>query len=329
MGAWGSILVRDADEIYFREFGLYGSEHYIYAEVGTDGNELYITPEENLKPYTQYMIYVRLLAVKDLDGNTPERDEFWSFHTGSEEEISPKKYTLRIGIEGQGTTQPAQGEHEYNEDEEVSLEATADAGWEFEKWMVNGTEYTNPEIAVTMDAEKTATAYFTEVPPGQHTLTVDVQGQGTTVPAAGTHSYDENTEVDLEATPAEGWEFEKWVINGTVVTDPSLQVLMDTDKTATAYFKDIDTGDKSLEELPEMLIIGGKGFTVDYTRDFRVEAGAGIGAALQVDPENLFLWMGGALFNIRSKAYDAPADITWVMENLEGYWDADGEWVDW
>ncbi len=82
-------------------------------------------------------------------------------------------------------------------------------------------------------------------------------------------------------------------------------------------------------ELDNMLIIGGKGFTIDYIRDFRVQAGAGIGAALQVDPENLFLWMGGTLFNIRSQVYDAPVDITWVMENLEGYWDKDGEWIVW
>ncbi len=82
-------------------------------------------------------------------------------------------------------------------------------------------------------------------------------------------------------------------------------------------------------ELDEMLIIGGKGFSIDYIRDFREDAGAGIAAALWEDSDNLFLWMGGTLLNIRSKAYDAPADISWVMEKLEGCWDGDGNWVDW
>jgi len=84
-----------------------------------------------------------------------------------------------------------------------------------------------------------------------------------------------------------------------------------------------------LEDLNDTLIIGGQGFTIDYIRDFRVEAGAAIGTALQVDSGNLFLWMGGTLFNIRSQAYDAPVDITWVINNLEGYWDGAGNWVDW
>ena len=83
------------------------------------------------------------------------------------------------------------------------------------------------------------------------------------------------------------------------------------------------------EALNDTLMIGGQGFTIDYIRNYRVEAGTGIGAALQVDPENLFLWMGGMLFNIRSQVYDAPVDITWVNENLEGFWDGDGDWVDW
>ncbi len=78
------IELRDSGEIYFREFGVYGSEHYIHCEIKTKDNELHVTPMIDLEPYTQYMINIGLLGLTDLDGNTPESDEFWSFHTGTE-----------------------------------------------------------------------------------------------------------------------------------------------------------------------------------------------------------------------------------------------------
>ncbi len=78
------------------------------------------------------------------------------------EETLPIQYTLTVHAQGQGTTQPEPGEHEYNEDEEVSLEATADAGWEFEKWVgdVLDTESTN--TSVILDENKEVTAVFRE-----------------------------------------------------------------------------------------------------------------------------------------------------------------------
>ena len=83
-----------------------------------------------------------------------------------------------------------------------------------------------------------------------------------------------------------------------------------------------------LGDLPDMLIIGTDGFTIDYIRDQRAEAATAISAALGVDADNLYLWFGGSLLNIRSKQSDQPADCDWVKANLEGYWDGDGEWVD-
>ena len=168
-------------------------------------------------------------------------------------------------------------------------------------------------------------------PPGYYELKIERVGQGTTTPVTGTHTYDEGALVPLTADPAKGWEFEKWVVNSTEYTDRNIAVTMDTDKTATAYFQLEKVEQPDEESFPsaidEILIIGEKGFTIDYIRNYRVEAGVDIGAALQLDSDNLFLRMSGKLFNIRSQAYDAPVDIVWVMENLEGYWDGDGDWV--
>ena len=45
------------------------------------------------------------------------------------------------------------------------------------------------------------------LPVPQFTLTVEVEGSGTVSPTAGDHDYDENTDVELIATPAAGFEF--------------------------------------------------------------------------------------------------------------------------
>ncbi len=75
------IEVRDLREIYFYDWDTFDKT---YTNVTTSGNELYITPLSDLEPYTQYMINIDLLSITDFDGNTPERNEFWSFHTGAE-----------------------------------------------------------------------------------------------------------------------------------------------------------------------------------------------------------------------------------------------------
>ncbi|MBW6515418.1 MAG: hypothetical protein K0B81_02230, partial [Candidatus Cloacimonetes bacterium] len=70
----------------------------------------------------------------------------------------------------------------------------------------------------------------------EYTLTVNIVGEGTTEPAAGQHIYTENTIVNLAAYPAEGWDFEKWFVDGAEIFDPFTTLLMDGDKIVTAHF---------------------------------------------------------------------------------------------
>ena len=69
-----------------------------------------------------------------------------------------------------------------------------------------------------------------------YTLTVDVEGQGTIIPAEGSYDYDENTVAFLKATPSEGWQFKEWI--GPVVDAFSEEttIHMDQDRAATALF---------------------------------------------------------------------------------------------
>jgi len=73
-----------------------------------------------------------------------------------------------------------------------------------------------------------------------YTLTMAVNGSGTTTPAVGAHSgYTTGTVVDITATPAGGWQFDSWT---GAVADTSLAsttVTMNADKTVTANFSEI------------------------------------------------------------------------------------------
>jgi uncharacterized repeat protein (TIGR02543 family) len=66
------------------------------------------------------------------------------------------------------------------------------------------------------------------------TMAVDPVGSGTTDPAVGTHTYAEDTVVDITATPATGYEFDHW--SGDCTGSDACQVTMDGDKSVTAHF---------------------------------------------------------------------------------------------
>lgn len=74
--------------------------------------------------------------------------------------------------------------------------------------------------------------------PTMRTLTMQVEGQGATSPLAGAHQFEEGAIVNLTATPAEGWVFDRWV---GAVADPTLantSVIMYEDQTVKAVFKE-------------------------------------------------------------------------------------------
>ena len=78
-------------------------------------------------------------------------------------------------------------------------------------------------------------------PPVTHDLTMaaDPVGGGTTDPAVGVHTYNENTVVDITATPALGYGFDYW--SGACSGSDACQVTMDANKSVTAHFKTVPT----------------------------------------------------------------------------------------
>jgi len=62
------------------------------------------------------------------------------------------------------------------------------------------------------------------------------EGQGTTSPSVGEHSYLQGTHVWVEATPAEHYHFVKWMIGNAEVTENPHRVTLTSDTSASAYF---------------------------------------------------------------------------------------------
>jgi len=70
-------------------------------------------------------------------------------------------YMLTVIVEGEGITNPEEGEHNYAYDEVVTLTATpASNNWVFVKWVVDDIDYFISEINVLMISDKVARAYF-------------------------------------------------------------------------------------------------------------------------------------------------------------------------
>ena len=143
-------------------------------------------------------------------------------------------YTLTLGVDGGGTTNPAVGVHTYLEGVSVPITAIPGSGWCFSHWTgdASGLE---PDTAVYMDGDKTVTAVFVR---SEFTLTILVEGSGSTNPVAGTYTHAENTVVPITAEPAAGWKFARWLGDAGGET-PATQVTMNADKTVRAVFEEI------------------------------------------------------------------------------------------
>ncbi len=192
------------------------------------------------------------------------------------------EYDLTISVDGEGTTDPAEGTHTYEEGTEVTVESTASEGWKFIEWTGDVTEI-EPSINVTMDGNKNVTAVFEEETV-EYDLTINMEGEGTTDPSEGTHTYEEGTEVRVEATASEGWEFVEWTGDETG-TEPSISITMAADKSVTGVFEEV----------------------VEYDLKINVE-GKG---TVEVDPDQ--------------EVYEEGAEVTLTAESEEG-WSFD-EWT--
>jgi ribosomal protein L21E len=142
-------------------------------------------------------------------------------------------YILTMSVQGTGTTNPPAGARVYDAGTEVNITANPGTGWRFDSWSGDVAAPTSATTTVTMNSDKTVTANFSELP---HNLTISVNGDGTTDPSPGTHTYAAGQVVNISAYPSSSWKFDSWSGDVAAPTSATTTVTMNSDKMVTANF---------------------------------------------------------------------------------------------
>jgi len=156
------------------------------------------------------------------------------------------EFPVTINVEGEGSvSQEIISQKSTTEDfphaTVLRLTAEPEEGWEFVGWSGHG-EGIDPEIDVEVGGPIDITATFERI---DYKLTLNITGQGdvtqTILPALTTETeYPFETRVQLNAVPANNWEFAEW--SGDVTgTNPEIIVDMQNEKVVNAHFVTMPT----------------------------------------------------------------------------------------
>jgi hypothetical protein len=157
---------------------------------------------------------------------------------------SPTEYDLTISsTEGGDVTTPGEGTLTYDDGDVVDLVATPDASYVFVNWTGNVDTIDDVDDAattITMDDNYSITANFVVIAPTQYNLIISsTLGGEVTAPGEGIFNYDEETVVNLMATPEAGCRFLNWtgdVDDIANIDDPATTISMSQDCSITANF---------------------------------------------------------------------------------------------
>lgn len=158
-------------------------------------------------------------------------------------------YSLKIEVEGEGTTDPPPGTYSYEKGQEVTITAKPADGYVFYQWVVDGNKmppHGKPVLKIRMTCNKLVKAIFIPSegrdghvgPSNRFTLRIQVVGEGTTDPAPGEYKYSRGSVVLVRAEPADGYVFYQWEVDGKRVGrgSPLIEIEMNEDHILRALF---------------------------------------------------------------------------------------------
>jgi hypothetical protein len=148
---------------------------------------------------------------------------------------------IHISVFGQGTTKPSQGTWSYKPGDIVNITAfpDLDEGYTFECWNVDGVEFTDNPLILTIERSMKIIAVFER---DNWELNIIVSGRGETLPEEGEYYFpkEDNKTVTISAlTTEEDWEFSYWEIGNETITQNPIIIIMDADKAVIAYFFEV------------------------------------------------------------------------------------------
>lgn len=123
--------------------------------------------------------------------------------------------TIAVQPEGSGTVTPSSGDYEYGK--AISLTANPKDGYEFLYWTqgTNNITLSNTSSFNYLPSDdQTLTAVFQ---PKNVNVTVNFREDAGTIEGGGTGIYAYGTELTLKATPADGFQFDGWMIDSVKV----------------------------------------------------------------------------------------------------------------
>ncbi len=141
--------------------------------------------------------------------------------------------TSAVPVAGGTTT----GDGSFVSGTNATLTATPNAGYFFVKWTLNGNQVsTNASYTFPVTANKTLVANFSVIGATLRTISTSSSPvAGGTLSGAGV--YADGSSVTVEAVPAPGYEFSKWKIGGTQVSnEPTYTFTVSANVTLTASF---------------------------------------------------------------------------------------------
>lgn len=180
------------------------------------------------------------------DNGNKEHQITVNSHTSLTAYFAINTYTLQLNknINDAGTvtataTSGISGNNPYtvNHNTSVSIQATANTGYRFDKWDDNQT--TNPRnITVTSNVTRTANfvrEYTITLSTNNNYGTVSITGTGVVDKGNGTYTVPSGNKVTITATPNNGSHFVNWNGNQNL-TNPSHQITVNSDQAFTANF---------------------------------------------------------------------------------------------
>jgi uncharacterized repeat protein (TIGR02543 family) len=165
--------------------------------------------------------------------------------SGSEtEQPTVTMYTLTTSISPSGAGSISPLAEKYEEGSQVTLTATPASGYTFDYWDGDASG-TSATITIIMDSDKSVIASFKEKEVVTYSLSVSVQpsGSGSVTPSSG--DYLDGASVTLVATAAPGYTFDYWDGDASG-TSATITIIMDSDKSVIASFKEDVTVDEQV-----------------------------------------------------------------------------------
>jgi formylglycine-generating enzyme required for sulfatase activity len=165
----------------------------------------------------------------DLSGSTNPTTLVMDAHKSVSAGFALQAYTLTVtALDGSVTRSPDQAS--YRHGDTVTLEASANTGYQFTQWLEDLSGNTNP-VTLIMDADKSVSAGFVRQ---VYSLTVAAR-DGSVTKSPDQATYPHGAAVTLKAVPNTGYSFKHWTGDLSGNTNPTALVV-DTDKSVTASF---------------------------------------------------------------------------------------------